>query len=196
MAYQPRARKRIRALCRGPDGSAFRRCESCGLSVPIALIDMHVCEIEKNARKKAKSSCVSEKVEEQRFEDQPRSAFRFFMEELMKTCKGESRFEIEKKGFVDWKTMSKEERLPFCLKADKVNSAYERLLQKEEDEIQLVDDGADSAEVGKYDEDYVNHEFYSDSEGSDELQFSHSGTHWSFCSEDSFVGFEHCFDRT
>ncbi|KAL6530414.1 hypothetical protein OROHE_014767 [Orobanche hederae] len=146
MAYQSRARKRVHALCRAPDGSAFQKCESCGLSGPIALVDMHECEI-----KKLKSHFEDGSVKEPMIQHQPRSAFRFFIEEFKKSCKDGNETEREKKGFEKWKTMSKETRLPYCLQADKVNSAYERHLRHEEIEMQQVDDEADSAEVGKYD---------------------------------------------
>ncbi|KAI3458442.1 hypothetical protein Pfo_015105 [Paulownia fortunei] len=186
MVYQSRARKRVHAIRRGPDGSAFQKCESCGLSVPIALDDMHECKIKINVRKKLKSQFENGNVKEQRIQDQPRSAFRFFMEEFIKTCKDGNEVEIDKKGFETWKTMSKEERLPFLLQADKVNSAYVKLLHKEESEMQWVDDEADSAEVGKYDENYEDYDMYCDSESSDGFGFFLSDTQWSFYSEDSF----------
>lgn len=53
--------------------------ESCGLSVPIALYDMHECEIKENVKKKPKPHFENGNVKEQRIRDQPRSAFRFFM---------------------------------------------------------------------------------------------------------------------
>ncbi|KAG8380947.1 hypothetical protein BUALT_Bualt06G0069500 [Buddleja alternifolia] len=176
------ARKRVHAIRRGPDGSAFQNCESCGLSVAIALADMHDCEINKNVCKKLKSRCENGSVKEQKIEDQPRSAFRFFMEEYMKTCKDGNEVEIDKKGFETWKNMSKSERLPFVLQADKLNSAYVKMLHKEESEIQWVDDEADSAEVGKYDEGYDNYDTYYGSESSDGFRLFLSESHWSFTS--------------
>ncbi|KAL3653407.1 hypothetical protein CASFOL_003088 [Castilleja foliolosa] len=179
------ARKRVHALRRGPDGSAFQNCESCGLSVPIALVDMHDCEIEKNGTKKLKTHFECVNAKEQRIQDQPRSAFRFFIVEFTKICKEGNEVEVENKGFEKWKAMSKEERLQFSRQADKVNSAYEKLLRKEESEIQWFDDEADSAEVGKYDERYAD---YYDSESSDGFEYSQSCTHSSFYPEDSFRG--------
>ncbi|KAK6156056.1 hypothetical protein DH2020_010304 [Rehmannia glutinosa] len=178
MAYQSRARKRVHAIRRGPDGSAFQKCESCGVSVPIALYDMHECEIKENVRKKLKSEFENGSVKEQRIQDLPRSAFRFFMEEFTKTCNDGNEVEIDKKGIETWKTMTTEERRPFVLQANKVNSAYDKLLHKEEREMQWVDDEADSAEVGKYDKnyDFEDYESYYDSEGSDEFGLSLSDT--------------------
>ncbi|XP_011084847.1 high mobility group B protein 7 [Sesamum indicum] len=152
MVYQSRPRKRILAIRRGPDGSAFQKCESCGLTVAIALVDMHECGLKKITKKKRKTQCGSGKLEGQRIQDQPRSAFHFFMEEFIKTCKDGNEIEIDKKGCETWKNMSKEERRPFVLEADKLNSAYVKLLLKEESEMQWVDDEADSGDVGKYDE--------------------------------------------
>ncbi|KAL3630532.1 hypothetical protein CASFOL_023516 [Castilleja foliolosa] len=175
------ARKRVHALRRGPDGSAFHKCESCGLSVAIALVDMHECEIEK---KKLKSYSESGNVKKQRIQDQPRSAFRFFIEEFTKICGDNgNEVEVENRGFKQWKAMSKEDRLPFSRQADKVNSAYEKLLRKEETEIERFEDEADSAEVGKYDERYEDNY---DSENSDWFEYSQSDSHLELLPEDSF----------
>lgn len=68
-----------------PDYLGMYKCdaiscsESCGLSVPIALYDMHECEIKENVKKKPKPHFENGNVKEQRIRDQPRSAFRFFM---------------------------------------------------------------------------------------------------------------------
>ncbi|PIN20484.1 HMG box-containing protein [Handroanthus impetiginosus] len=167
MAYQSRARKRVHAIRRGPDGSAFQKCESCGQTVAIALFDMHECGFKKNKKKKLKTQCGNRNVERQGIQDQPRSAFHLFMDEFVKTCTDGNEIEIDKKGCEKWKNMSREERQPFVLQADKLNSAYVKLLLEEENEIQRVDDEADSAEVGKLDENYEDYEmcFY-DSESS------------------------------
>ncbi|KAL7107513.1 hypothetical protein ACP275_06G059200 [Erythranthe tilingii] len=179
-------RKRVHAIHRGPDGSAFHKCGSCGISVPIALGDMHECEFKKKARKKLKIPSENGDVTEQSIQDQPRSAFHFFMEEFTKTCKDENELEIDKKGFETWKNMSVEERQPFVVQADKVNSAYEKLLHKEEQEIQWIDDEADSAEAGNLEENYEGCDLYYGSESFDGIGFSLSGSHWTFDSEDPF----------
>ncbi|KAL3625111.1 hypothetical protein CASFOL_031779 [Castilleja foliolosa] len=54
----------------------------------------------------------------------------------MKICEDNgNEVEVGNKLFEKWKAMSREERLPFSRQADKVNSAYEKLL-REESEIQ------------------------------------------------------------
>ncbi|KAL5079269.1 hypothetical protein RYX36_007690, partial [Vicia faba] len=44
---QRRVRKRVYAIPRAPDGSAFFNCGKCGVSVAISLADMHLCESDK-----------------------------------------------------------------------------------------------------------------------------------------------------
>ncbi|CAH1445428.1 unnamed protein product [Lactuca virosa] len=157
MAYQSRTRKRVNALRRAPDGSAFQTCESCGVSVAIVLVDMHDCE-SKNDVKRSKGvkgehkPLIWEELE-QRFQDQPRSEFRFFMESFAKNCHAKNLVEIEQKGFETWKNMSSQEKLPYELEAKKVNDAYfEKLLKESEDHMfSCVDEEVDSAEVGKFD---------------------------------------------
>ncbi|XP_076903710.1 high mobility group B protein 7-like [Bidens hawaiensis] len=148
MAYQSRTRKRVNALRRGPDGSAFRNCESCGVSIAIAIADMHECESKKEVKK-----LKGVNVEEQRFRDEPRSEFRFFMESFVKNCDANSYIEMDRKGFETWKNMSSKERQPYVIQAKIVNDAYyEKLLKESEDQMRsCVDEEADSAEVGKFD---------------------------------------------
>nr|GMC96632.1 high mobility group B protein 3-like isoform X1 [Ipomoea batatas] len=159
MAYP---RKRIHALPirRGPDGSAFQKCESCGLSVAIALADMHECGAGRVV-KKAKTQCgaktrkePSKNGDEMRFQGQPRSAFRLFMEEFVKKCKDGNAIDVDRGGFETWRCMSKKERQPYELQARKICSDYWQCLIMEENNMPLVDDEADSAEVGKYDKNY------------------------------------------
>nr|XP_027104199.1 high mobility group B protein 3-like isoform X2 [Coffea arabica] len=128
--------------------------ERCGRSVAIALADMHECE-SNNSLKKLKGQRQSGNVKSQNIEDQPRSAFRFFMEELLDIHKEENEIAIDSKGFEMWKKMSKQERQPYLVKAEKVNSAHTKALLEEENDMSWVDDEADSAEVGKYDENYA-----------------------------------------
>ncbi|KAL1533087.1 S-adenosyl-L-methionine-dependent methyltransferases superfamily protein [Salvia divinorum] len=165
MAYQSRPRKRVRAnpIRRAPDGSAFLKCEGCGISVAVALADMHECGIKKNT-----TQCRDGSVERQ----MPRSAFHFFMDEFLKTCEEGTLIEKDKKGCDAWKNMSIKERQPYVDQAVKLDIAYSRLLQEEETRIQPVDDEADSADVGKYDKRYEDSMMnYYDSENSDWLQF-------------------------
>lgn len=53
--------------------------ERCGISVPIALADMHECDQSKNNVKKLKGQPQGGNVKRQNIQDQPRSAFRFFV---------------------------------------------------------------------------------------------------------------------
>ncbi|XP_073041697.1 WEB family protein At2g40480-like [Primulina eburnea] len=179
-------RKRVYGIRRGADGSAFLKCENCGLSVAIALADMHDCGIKKNVTKKLKSSCEDVEFMGQRIQDQPRSAFHFFMDEFMKDFEEGNKVEIHKKGYEKWTKMTKKEREPFVLVADKLNSDYVKLLILEESEIQVVDDEADSAEVGKYDPNYMNSEMYYDSDSSGGSGSIGSEKYGSFDSEDLF----------
>ncbi|GJY26698.1 high mobility group B protein 7 [Tanacetum coccineum] len=143
MAYQTRSRKRVNALRRGPDGSAFQTCESCGVLVAVALVDMHECEceIKKVGVKKAKG----EKVEMYIWDDK--------RESFMQDCNSQNFFEMDREGFETWKNMSSEEKLLYKLKAKKVDDDHnEKLLKESEDQMySYVDEEADSAEVGKFD---------------------------------------------
>ncbi|KAI3705681.1 hypothetical protein L1987_75922 [Smallanthus sonchifolius] len=134
MAYQSRSRKRVNALRRGPDGSAFQICGSCGISIAIALADMHECESKMEVRK-LKVEEVGFRFEvEQRFRDEPRSEFRFFMESFGKNYDTKNYIEMDRKGSETWKNMSSEERLPYVIQAKTVNDAYyEKLLKESED---------------------------------------------------------------
>ncbi|KAI3751232.1 hypothetical protein L2E82_22280 [Cichorium intybus] len=155
MAYQSRTRKRVNALRRAPDGSAFQTCENCGVSIAIVLVDMHECRFKKDVKRlkgEKREQLIWEDVE-QRFQDQPRSEFRFFMESFVKKCDSKNLVEIERKGFETWKNMSSQEKLPYKLEAKKVNDAYfQKLIKESEDHMSsYVDEEADSAEVGKFD---------------------------------------------
>nr|GEV32398.1 high mobility group B protein 7 [Tanacetum cinerariifolium] len=163
MAYQTRSRKRVNALRRGPDGSAFQTCENCGVLVAVALVDMHECECElkKVGVKKAKGEKVEMHVwDDKRFKDQPRSEFRFFMESFMKDSNSQNFFEMDREGFETWKNMSSEEKLSYKLKAKKVDDDHnEKLLKESEDQMySYVDEEADSAEVGKFDKNIGSYE--------------------------------------
>ncbi|MCL7040985.1 hypothetical protein MKW94_024252 [Papaver nudicaule] len=162
MANLVRNRKRVFPLRRAPDGSAFLKCDLCGVSVAIAIYDMHECKKLKQARKGGKQRCESFSGDDQRkalkcedgsnngeksFSDQPRSAFCFFMESLQKG----NFIHVDRNGFEKWKCMSDKERSPFVLEAEKVNSAYENILLKEVQIEPLMDDEADSAKVNKFD---------------------------------------------
>ncbi|KAH7537650.1 hypothetical protein FEM48_Zijuj03G0115300 [Ziziphus jujuba var. spinosa] len=157
MANRPSTRKRVNAIRRGPDGSAFEKCRICELSVAIALADMHECgESVKDVKRFRGISWKSQTVVKQNFLDQPRSAFRFFMEEFVKTCKSVDPIDVDREGFETWKKMNKEEREPYVAQASKVNLAYCKALFREEKDLPEVNGEADSTTVGKFDpfEDY------------------------------------------
>ncbi|KAI9110679.1 hypothetical protein K1719_018117 [Acacia pycnantha] len=97
------------------------------------------------------SEDLNQHVTNKSFEDQPRSPFCLFMESFVKTSNGGTMIEINTKGFETWKNMSKEERQPFVLQAEKLESAYQKTLDKEVNDMIQVDDEADSAMVGKID---------------------------------------------
>ncbi|KAI3990945.1 hypothetical protein MKX01_026129 [Papaver californicum] len=185
MANLLRNRKRVFPLCRAPDGSAFQKCDLCGVSVAIAIFDMHDCKLKqgrKGGKKRIKKCESFAKDDDQRktviceddggggkgFSDQPRSAFCFFMESLQKG----NFFDVDGKGFEKWKCMSVQERSPFVLEAEKVNSAYENILLKEVQVEPLMDDEADSAKVNQYDLDSDN---YDDFWGPSEMYRLHRG---------------------
>ncbi|KAI8540191.1 hypothetical protein RHMOL_Rhmol09G0242600 [Rhododendron molle] len=172
MANQPRTRKRVHAIRRASDGSAFQKCNLCGVSVAVALADMHECESKKNA-KRFKGECMNRSNVKQGFQEQPRSPFRLFMEIFLKSRKARNRIEVDRKGFDTWRNMSKKERLPYVLRAEKVNSVYTRGLLQEVEDMVWADDEADSAEVGKYDKFYED-----DSENTDGYE-----SFWSVSSE-------------
>ncbi|KAK8542332.1 hypothetical protein V6N12_014933 [Hibiscus sabdariffa] len=141
MANHPRTRKRVHATLPrlSPDGSAFQKCDVCGEMVAIALADMHDCGPEKKELKR---------------------------ESFMETNKNGNFIDIDRKGFQTWKNMCKEERKPYLTQAEKVNSAYMKDVIKEEKNIIKVEDEADSATVGKFDQ------FH---ETSDDYEPYHSG---------------------
>ncbi|XP_028778857.1 high mobility group B protein 7-like isoform X2 [Neltuma alba] len=100
------------------------------------------------------SEDVNQHATDKRFENQPVSPFRLFIESFFKTCNGGNMIEIDRKGFEIWKNMSKEERKPYVLQAAKLESAYQQALDKEANDMIQVDDEADSAMVGKIDKFY------------------------------------------
>ncbi|WCJ20032.1 HMG-box (high mobility group) DNA-binding family protein [Euphorbia peplus] len=160
MANPTRTRKRVQAIRRAPDGSAFQTCDNCGVSIPVCLSDMHECETEnrKSVKRFKGTSGKQQNVERLSCFDQPRSAFVIFMEDFV--CNGKDWYliDVNGQGFETWKRMSKKEREPYVIKAATLNSAYVRNMIQEIDDSVKVDDGADSETVGKFDpryEEYV-----------------------------------------
>ncbi|KAL6123488.1 hypothetical protein ACLB2K_076010 [Fragaria x ananassa] len=113
-----RTRKRVRAIPRAPDGSAFQNCNKCGVSVAVALAGMHECEPSKKVKR---------------------------FKEFTKTRKGRDWIEINREGFEVWKKMSEKERQPYVKEAERIDEAYQKALLKESNDGLKVDDEADSA---------------------------------------------------
>ncbi|KAK4800084.1 hypothetical protein SAY86_025449 [Trapa natans] len=156
MANPSRVRKRVHALRRAADGSAFENCERCGMSVAIALADMHECKPCKKEVKIFKGPCESKDstwVVERSFANQPRSAFCFFMETFRETNREESFLDIDRKGLETWKNMSNEERQPYLVQALKVNAAHFASLLEEVKDMgkSKFEDGAESSMLGESD---------------------------------------------
>ncbi|GMJ11823.1 hypothetical protein like AT5G05330 [Hibiscus trionum] len=156
MVNYPRTRKRVHATLprRSPDGSAFQKCDACGEMVAIALADMHDCGPQKKELKRFKGTAGTQNAVKPIISLQPRSAFSIFLESFMETNKNGNLIDIDRKGFETWKNMCKEERKPYVTQAEKVNSAYMKDVIEEEKNIIKVDDEADSATVGKFDQFY------------------------------------------
>ncbi|XP_027368527.1 high mobility group B protein 7 [Abrus precatorius] len=155
MAFVPRPRKRVFAILRAPDGSAFQKCEICGVSVAVALADMHHCDTKmgsKSKRFKGMQGMRSvPKSNDQRFKNQPASPFRLFMESFMKSCKIKNFLEADRAGVERWQKMSHEDKQPYVCHARVLDYNHQEALNKEANEIIKVDDEADSAMVGKFD---------------------------------------------
>ncbi|KAL5709859.1 hypothetical protein ACHQM5_020495 [Ranunculus cassubicifolius] len=143
-----RNRKRIIGLRRAPDGSAFQKCDSCGVSVAIALYDMHDCKhqqkikrfrgVNRKAKLEFDSSQESEVLNHNTQQDQPRSAFCLFMESFREDHKNEDHFDVDQRGFHTWKNMSTKEREKFVTRAERVNRAYEKALLREVDATKVM----------------------------------------------------------
>lgn len=163
MANPTRNHKRVRAARRSPDGSAYQKCDSCGVSVPIALADMHECKTEKIVVKKFRGVSERQNVVKPNYGDQPRSPFRLFMESFVKTCKTNNLIIMDQNGLDSWKNMSKEERKPYIVEAERIDSCYLKALLGEVNNMQEVGNEADSPMVGNFDQS----QFYEDTEDSE-----------------------------
>ncbi|KAI3427481.1 uncharacterized protein J3R85_009531 [Psidium guajava] len=77
-----RTRNKVHATRRAADGTAFEKCDNCGVPVAIALAAMHECEEPKKEVKRFRGFCggplKSSYVGEESTADQPRSAVCFF----------------------------------------------------------------------------------------------------------------------
>ncbi|KAL9231475.1 hypothetical protein vseg_006701 [Gypsophila vaccaria] len=173
MGNQPRSRKRVRALCRAPDGSAFQKCDECGVSVAVALMDIHECKMMKTVKtsvKRFKGNVNVNVVKKSIVCEEPRSPFLFFLESYAKTCDARDLVQINNEAFQKWKNMPRKEQWPYILQAQKVEKDYLRAIHQEINELsQEEDDEADSAAVGKFAQHY---------EDFDNSECSHS---WDSC---------------
>ncbi|XP_021768976.1 high mobility group B protein 7-like isoform X2 [Chenopodium quinoa] len=156
-----RSRKRVRPPRRAADGSAFMNCDDCGGSVPVALMDMHECNVKKNVKKKLKENpkpLIIPKTNN--ISQQPGSPFVFFMESYAKSCKGRPLIEINREAFEKWKKMSTKEQWPYVCESRKVENAYLNVIHQEE--IQLSQEGDDEADSAKCNKNggYVNYDDY------------------------------------
>ncbi|KAL0888568.1 hypothetical protein Bca101_012551 [Brassica carinata] len=175
MAIRPRTRKRVEAVRRAADGSAFEKCEECGVTIAIALFDMHECGGEKR-REVKRFKCVSsgkiDDISKPSFEDEPRSPFVFFLygkpktflcyfseKEDFRKSYGGSMVEASRICFTVWKNMSGEDQKPFIARAVEVDLAHNRKLKEEAQRLYKTDDEADSKAVGKFDKVGVCHGF-------------------------------------
>ncbi|KAL6126827.1 hypothetical protein ACLB2K_074872 [Fragaria x ananassa] len=147
-----RTRKRVRAIPRAPDGSAFQNCNKCGVSVAVALAGIHECEPNKEVKRfKGVEFDVEEK---QSFWDQ-------LIERVFKDKKDGNWIAINREGFEVWKKMSEKERQPYVKEAERIDEAYQKALLKESNDGLKVDDEADSAKSagnnGKFGEDKMSY---------------------------------------
>ncbi|KAK5770070.1 high mobility group B protein 7-like isoform X1 [Gossypium arboreum] len=170
MANHPRTRKRVHATIprRSPNGSAFQKCDICGDMVAIALVDMHECGPKKKELKKFKGISGTQNAVKPMACLQPRSAFNIFWESFMEVNKNGNLVDVDRKAFETWKNMSEEERKPYVTQAGKLNSAYMKDMTEAEKNIIKVDDEADSATVGKFDQFYEDYGYYETSDDDDE----------------------------
>ncbi|CAH2074023.1 unnamed protein product, partial [Thlaspi arvense] len=162
MAIRPRIRKRVQAVRRAADGSAFEKCEECGVAIAIALFDMHECGEKRREVKRFKyiSSPKIDNISKPTgcFEDEPRSPFIFFLysnqnlplENFMKNHGGDL-VDASRICFNEWKLMSTEEQGPFIALAAEVDLAHNRKLKEEAKRIYKADDEADSKTDAKFD---------------------------------------------
>ncbi|KMT18895.1 hypothetical protein BVRB_2g029960 [Beta vulgaris subsp. vulgaris] len=166
MANPPRTRKRVRVPRRAPDGSAFAKCDGCGISVAVALMDMHECNVKKDVKKFKGVDSKPSINENNNISEQPRSPFMFFMETYSETCKDRALIEINRETVEKWKKMTSEEKLPYVIKARKVDEAYSRVLHQEE--IKLSQEGDDEAESANSYKHYNRYENSEDHDPEDE----------------------------
>ncbi|EES14345.1 hypothetical protein BDA96_07G000500 [Sorghum bicolor] len=148
-----RSRKRVEAtvLKRSRDGSAFTRCEACNKDVPVVLIDMHSCSLDKHIRMMLEAQVVEKTVEvaakpaernkssakghggggnkDAKRKRSP-TAFFLFMDDFRKEFKAahpdnKSVATVAKEGGEKWKSMTDEEKKPYVEKAAELKAQAE-----------------------------------------------------------------------
>ncbi|XP_006659014.1 high mobility group B protein 7 [Oryza brachyantha] len=164
-----RTRKRVEAteaavLKRARDGSAFTRCEACGKSVSVALIDMHNCSLDDKIRMTLEAQVVEQAVEvtantkkgkgdddnKKKKGKRPPTAFFLFLADFRKEYKAEhpgnkSVSAAAKEGGERWKAMSDEEKKPYLDKAAELKAEYDN--GEHSDENNVGGKAADEQEV-------------------------------------------------
>ncbi|KEH16417.1 putative chromatin remodeling & transcriptional activation HMG family [Medicago truncatula] len=149
MARRRRVSKRVCAIrrVRASDGSAFFKCETCGMSVAIALADMHYCDSNKIQFKRL-LGIVPKRTRpniQHLMKSQPISPYRLFMESFMKGQDMENyNIELDRIGFEKWKNMSKEEKQPFVSHARELDNKHQEALKHDAIGIIKIKYGADS----------------------------------------------------
>ncbi|KAF0899543.1 hypothetical protein E2562_020750 [Oryza meyeriana var. granulata] len=158
-----RTRKRVEAteatvLKRARDGSAFTRCEACGKSVSVALIDMHNCSLDDKIRINLEAQVVEQAVEVSKKSGgggnkkgrkggnnnnkgkRPPTAFFLFMADFRKEYKAEhpdnkSVSAVAKEGGERWKSMSDEEKKPYLDKAAELKAELQNGERSDENNV-------------------------------------------------------------
>ncbi|XP_066353547.1 high mobility group B protein 7-like [Miscanthus floridulus] len=147
-----RSRKRVEAtvLKRSRDGSAFTRCEACNKDVPVVLIDMHSCSVDKQIRMTLEAQVVEKTVEVAKAADRKKSAakgqggggnkdakrkrsptaFFLFMNDFRKEFKAanpdnKSVATASKEAGEKWRSMTDEEKKPYIEKAAELKAQAE-----------------------------------------------------------------------
>ncbi|EAZ05273.1 hypothetical protein EE612_041599 [Oryza sativa] len=157
-----RTRKRVEAtdsavLKRARDGSAFTRCEACGKSVSVVLIDMHNCSLDDKIRISLEAQVVEQAVEVAASKKKsgknnnnngegakkgkrPPTAFFLFMSDFRKEYKAEhpdnkSVSAVAKEGGERWKSMSDEDKKPYLDKAAELKAEYHNGERSDENNV-------------------------------------------------------------
>uniref|UniRef100_A0A0D9X3D0 HMG box domain-containing protein n=1 Tax=Leersia perrieri TaxID=77586 RepID=A0A0D9X3D0_9ORYZ len=156
-----RTRKRVEAtesavLKRARDGSAFTRCDACGKSVSVALIDMHNCSLDDKIRSNLEAQVVEQAVEvsskkasggkkgkaanKEKKGKRPPSAFILFMADFRKEYKAQhpdkkSVSAAAKEGGERWNAMSDQDKKPYFDKAAELKAQHDNGERSDENNV-------------------------------------------------------------